>query len=70
AKELNSRKLSVSFSSAKGEVKDEMIQATLQFQQIGAALAELTEKTKDAVTNAMISFKKADERASKNISLQ
>ena len=60
SKSISNRRVKVQFPSAKGAVEDNLTIAANQLNEIGAALANLIQKTETAITNTRVSFTNTD----------
>jgi hypothetical protein len=60
SKSISNRRVKVQFTSAKGAVEDNLTIAANQLNEIGAALANLIQKTETAITNTRVSFTNTD----------
>lgn len=60
SKSISHRHIKVQFANAKGAVADNLTTAATQLNEIGAALANLIQKTETAITNTRVSFTNTD----------
>ncbi len=64
-KETANRKVNIDFVNTKGSLAEEIVNAALELNEIGTALATLIAQTEKVVQNAKISFQNADKESAR-----
>lgn len=64
-KKTANRKVNISFVNTKGNLAEEIVNAALELNEIGTALATQIGQTEKVVQNAKVSFNNADKESAK-----